>query len=322
MAFLPFSPILAQASGWFAGAVHRLESVLGIQHFTPEVDLRQTPGVDPRLVPRAGVRMDGADVDANLLQQLSAMGLRHGKLMTAESHPELVAQFAVLSARAGLKHPPQLILVENKNPNAMTVSPEEMVVTTGLFKLLDLREVCAVLGHELGHAVSEHAAPRVAASAVFGLGGGVAGNIAGSHLTAKYLPESFHGYGVAHDVAWFSAGAAVGQVVANQVSVRPTELQADIKGAVISGDPEGLISALQKLGETYAKHPVRTAIGYVRSGYPTMDQRIENIQRVAGAMQAHPLESSVVFAPGNQVSNAVHEMGQVQAKTSAPQMII
>jgi Zn-dependent protease with chaperone function len=156
-----------KAAGVFSSVTRWVNGLLGHHDFSPEETLAEAKNIDPRLVPK--VPMQSADIDANLMLELSKMGMKRGRLVSAQSHPELMQAWQVMSARAGLKKAPQLIIVESKIINAMTVSPEEVVVTTALLKKLDLRETCAVLGHELGHATSDHKRPRIAAMAVFGI---------------------------------------------------------------------------------------------------------------------------------------------------------
>lgn len=283
-----------------------VKGLLGYGHyndFSPEEVLLKTPNIDPRFIAQAP--MSNANLDVHTLQQLGSIGLKRGKEITAQSHPELYAAFAQMSARAGLKHPPQLILAESKTVNALTISPQEVCVTTGLLKLLNLREVNAVLGHELGHGSSDHTTPRIIATGVFA---GI-GAMLGDRLAYRGGPGSL----IKHDVpnpsrlrqiatrvfgrgdrplSWIDSafsiaiGVGLGSIVANQVSVRPTELDADRKGAMISGDPEGLISALSKLESTRKSGPIGSFFAHLRSGYPSTETRIRHLRGVPQTMPA------------------------------------
>jgi Zn-dependent protease with chaperone function len=193
-----------------------------------------------------------------------------------------------------LKHVPQLIIVESKIVNAMTVSPEEVIVTTGLLKKLDLRETCAVLGHELGHAVSDHKTPRIAATVVFGGGGAIAAHRLLDRFE-KINPSRLSG--VFYEMMAYILGGTAGSMVANQISVKPTELQADLKGAAISGDPQGLISALNKLEAGRKPNPIKKMFSYLHSGYPTTEQRIHNLQKIAAQMPAPVLSAPISVMP-------------------------
>jgi predicted Zn-dependent protease len=87
-------------------------------------------------------------------------------------------------------------------------------------------------------------------------------------------------------VVSIAIGLGLGSIVANQVSVRPTELDADRKGAMISGDPEGLISALSKLESTRKSGPIGSFFAHLRSGYPSTETRIRHLRGLPQTMPA------------------------------------
>lgn len=294
MALEPTSKFAMWTGNAFGAATRWVQTLLGETRFTPEETLADAKNIDPRLVPKAP--MQSSDIDTNLLIELSKLGMKHGKLVSDQSHPELMEAWRTMSARAGFKRPPQLIIVESKVINAMTVSPEEVVLTTGLLKKLDLREVCAVLGHELGHAASDHKRPRIAATVAFGGAGAYAGHKLWEDFGERpYLQKrpNAHASNYALGLASIFVGSTLGGVVANQVSVKPTELQADLRGAAISGDPLGLVSALRKLEASRERSPLTHMLAHLQSGYPSTKQRIANLERVAAQMPIHPVQSSV-----------------------------
>lgn len=57
---------------------------------------------------------------------------------------------------------PQMYVKQDPTPNAMCIGLDEpiIVVTTGLVELLDEEEMRAVVGHEVGHALSGHSVYR------------------------------------------------------------------------------------------------------------------------------------------------------------------
>lgn len=293
-----------QAGQWLAGGL--------VGHsYSPEGDLAAHPGVDPRLLPR--VPMQSHDIDVALLGQLSNMGFRRGKLVTAQSHPELYAQWEIMSRRAGFKRTPQLILAESKAINAATVSPEEVVMTTGLLKRLDYREVVSVLGHELGHGSSEHTKPRAAATLLYAAAGLVLGLFVNSRV--RFLPDKA-GLLLAETEGLVALGTTLtlASTVSNQISVRPTEYQADLRGAAISGDPQGLASALRKLGETRKDKPFSRFLSQLLSGYPATDARVRNLEQLASewAQQGYvpqpgkPIARAAQHVPGTAITQAQH----------------
>ena len=289
--------LVMKAQSAFSGVWNSLEGLFGYSQysdFSPEEVLAKTPNIDPRFIAKAP--MSNENLDVHTLSELGKMGLKRGKEITAQSHPELYQAFAEMSARAGLKHVPQLILAESKTVNALTITPQEMCVTTGLLKILTLREASAVLGHELGHGSSNHTTPRVVASGLFVGGGALMGEYysrlpgtgGGRHVLPGYLPETIFNMFV---------GGWLGSIVANQISVRPTELDADRKGAHISGDPEGLISALQKLEGSRKAGPLTRAFAMLTSGYPSTETRINRLRAIAQSIPEAPAAPVAEVAP-------------------------
>jgi Zn-dependent protease with chaperone function len=308
MAFAPSSSSLVLKTQSAASAMwDALQGQFSRADFSPEEALIKSPHIDPRFIAKAP--MSNANLDVHTLNQLGAMGLKRGKEVTAQTHPELYRAWEKLSARAGLKQTPQLILVESNTINAFTISPQEMVVTTGILKILTLRELDAVLGHELGHGISDHTTPRILASGGF-IG---AGALIGERLSHMPLPEGLansavkekgfwsglkqvlHGRNtmpgfLSGTVASMALGGWLGSIVANQVSVRPTELDADRKGAIISNDPEALISALTKLENSRKGSLLNQAWRLLCSGYPSTETRIEHLHEIARHLPRHAPE--------------------------------
>ena len=164
------------------------------------------------------------------------------------SAPEYYAIVRELTTRANLPMPKTYIM-ENPQPNAFATgrSPDRAVIaaTTGLFKLLSREEVAGVLAHELAHIKNRDTllmtiTATIAGAigmlanfaqfrAIFGGGGGNGnrGGRAGALLVALVAP------------------LAAGLV---QMSIsRSREYDADRQGAMITGQPLWLASALRKL---------------------------------------------------------------------------
>lgn len=339
---MPLSPLstglmmagnaITSATGWVQGLFTTPTP------FSPEESLLNAPGIDPRLKLRVPMSAEGIDVDT--LAKLGRMGLKRGKLITAQSHPELYQAWEAMAQRAGLAQTPQLILAESKQINAFSVSPEEAVVTTGILKFLGLRETIAILGHEMAHTVSNHTTPRLIATGLFGITGAFLGNglahrggfgalldhtkpnpgffkRAVTWLFGKGgSPESLLG-----SLAYIMMGIGTGSIVANQVAIRPTELDADRKGVMISGDPEAMISALTKLDQHERRMPAPLRwLAYLAAGYPSIKTRIARIREVAAQMPlqpvvavAAPMEIAGPAVVGTEVSNAQpgHHVGNI-----------
>ncbi|MCD0482718.1 M48 family metallopeptidase [Streptacidiphilus sp. ASG 303] len=119
-----------------------------------------------------------------------------------------------------LEKVPELYVTQDPRPNAMCIGMETpvLVVTTGLVEMLDEEELRAVVGHEVGHAMSGHAVYRTMLLILTGIAARIAwlplGNIAITALITA-LKEWFRKSEISCD----RAGLLVGQ-----------DLQASMRG--------------------------------------------------------------------------------------------
>jgi heat shock protein HtpX len=198
---------------------------------------------------------------------------------------------------------PRLYVVEDAAPNAFATgrNPDEasITVTTGLFELMSDRELEGVLGHELGHIRNYDI--RVSLI-VFGL------VVAVGILADVFLRFAFFGGGrrggngqaqllflifgiVAAIIAPLLAGAVQAAIS------RQREYLADATSAMTTRDPDGLASALAKLGEfgrplqkanTSMAHlwiadPLRpNALARMFATHPPIAERIERLTTMGG----------------------------------------
>ncbi|MFQ6020300.1 MAG: M48 family metalloprotease, partial [Dehalococcoidia bacterium] len=83
-----------------------------------------------------------------------ALRMAGAREVTVEQEPRLHAMVEEVASQAGLPKP-KVYIVHNDTPNAFATgrNPKHAVVavTTGIMRILDERELRAVLGHELGH---------------------------------------------------------------------------------------------------------------------------------------------------------------------------
>jgi len=170
------------------------------------------------------------------------------KLVSPETAPELHALTAHLAERAGLPMP-RLAVVDDPAPNAFATgrNPGHAVVavTTGLLNILNREELAGVLGHELTHVKNRDI-----------LVGSLAAVLAGAIMLLANLSRfgfMSRGYGRGRGgnplagllLALLAPMAAM--VIQAAIS-RSREYLADDGGADIAGTPDGLASALGKLG--------------------------------------------------------------------------
>ena len=283
MALQPNSSMLDEPRSLIA----RIRSAFGLRagnRFAPTQVLAESPGVDPLLVPR--VPMNSERIDPALMLQFRSMGFTHAQEITEATHPEFYMGWVELCRRAGFAKPLQLIVTDSKEVNAHNVSENEIGMSTGLLKMLSAREALAVLGHELTHA--RHDA-NSSSRAWIEMTGAVSGAIVGSQFgkaVQQRVVKQQPGFimGVVWETWQFFSMAAVGLagwMTSKQFSVKPSELRADREGAMISGDPDGLISAFEKMSAMGAGQPGwKNFMRYAWSGYPTFEARIAQLRQV------------------------------------------
>ncbi len=186
-----------------------------------------TPGISSRLV----LRLYGAR-----------------PLAPAET-PQLHALVTELSRRAGLQHRPALYYVPSRIVNAFAVGRRDdaaVAVTDGLLRLLDLRELAGVLAHEISHI-------RHNDMWVMGLADMMSRtasllSLFGQLLLFINLPLLL--LGKVH-VSWLAILVllfAPTLIALLQLALsRTREFDADLGAVQLTGDPQGLASALAKL---------------------------------------------------------------------------
>jgi heat shock protein HtpX len=164
----------------------------------------------------------------------------------ASTAPEFVQLVAELAQRAGLPMP-RVYIMDNPQPNAFATgrNPNHAAVaaTTGLLNMLPREEVAGVIAHELGHVrnhdtllmtVTATLAGAISMLAQFGMffGGGQRNNNGGIGLIGTLVMVIL---------------APLAAMLVQMAISRTREYAADEEGARISGNPEGLASALAKI---------------------------------------------------------------------------
>jgi heat shock protein HtpX len=189
---------------------------------------------------------------------LASMGARD---VTPEQAPELHGMIDRLCALADIPKP-RVTIADTDLPNAFATgrSPKHaaVCVTTGLLARLDRDELEGVLGHELTHVINRDVAVMTIAAFFatvagflvrMGLWGGFGfgGGDSDSRNTALMFVAIF----VVSIVVY-----ALSYILINTLS-RYREFAADRGGALLTGAPANLASALQKIQGTMARIPQR-----------------------------------------------------------------
>lgn len=197
---------------------------------------------------------------------------------------------------------PKLYVVDDPAPNAFATgrTPEEasITVTTGLFELMTDRELEGVLGHELGHIRNYDI--RVSLI-VFGLVVAV-GILADLFMRFAFFGGGRRGNGQAQllFLLFGIVAALVAPLLAGAVQAaisRQREYLADATSAMTTRDPDGLATALAKLGEfgrplqranTSMAHlwiadPLQpNALARLFATHPPIAERIARLQTMGG----------------------------------------
>lgn len=186
--------------------------------------------------------------DRLALRAAGARELRPGEL------PEVRRIVADLAQRAGIPMP-RLYVIERPEANAFATGRDPnhaaVAVTTGLLELVDARQLAGVLAHELSHVKNRDT-----------LVGTVAATIAGaiSFIAQMLQFQLWFGGGDGEErpnpigaIAAILLAPLAAMIIQLAVS-RSREYGADTSGALLTGDPEGLAQALERL-EAASRRP-------------------------------------------------------------------
>lgn len=178
------------------------------------------------------------------------------KLVTQAEAPELFAIVANLAQRAGIPMP-RVAIIPDETPNAFATGrdPEHAVVacTEGILRLMTRPELEGVLAHELGHVKHRDiligSLAAVLAQAILFI----------SHMAMWISPRDDEGR--ANPVAGIAI-AILGPIAAMLLQMaisRSREYDADAYSAHITGRPDLLASALERLAAYNQQAPMQHA---------------------------------------------------------------
>ncbi|HET7901514.1 MAG TPA: zinc metalloprotease HtpX [Candidatus Nanopelagicales bacterium] len=186
-----------------------------------------------------------------------ALAAMRARVVTPEEAPELHAMVDRLCAMADMPKP-RIAVADTEVPNAFATgrSPSRAVVcvTTGIVRRLDATELEGVLSHELSHVAHRDVTVMTVAS--------FAGVVAGL-LTRMWLWSGMtRGRDRDQNAALMFLVIMLVSIVVYVVSFlltralsRYRELSADRTGALLTGNPSALASALQKVSGDIASIP-------------------------------------------------------------------
>ena len=185
------------------------------------------------------------------------------KVVGPDEAPELHAMIERLCAMADLRKP-RVAVIDSEVPNAFATGRNQkhaaVAVTTGLWNRLDEREVEGVLAHELSHIANRDVLVMTVASFFamlaalltrFGLYSGMFGGFGGGRDNNNNSVPVWLIVLLVSVVTYF-----LSQILILAIS-RYREFAADRGSALITGAPEYLMSALQKIASQITMIPQR-----------------------------------------------------------------
>jgi heat shock protein HtpX len=225
-----------------------------------------------------------------------ALAMSGAKVVSPEQAPELHAMVDKLCMQADLPKP-KVAVIDTEMPNAFATgrNPKHsaVAVTTGLWSGLEPREVEGVLAHELAHIANRDVLIMTLASSFAMLAG----------MLTRW--GAFFGGGRDRGGApvWLIVVAvSIVTYVLSFVLIRTIsryrEYAADRGAALITGAPEQLMSALQKISSGMARIPQRDlreaealnaffiipAAKELFATHPPLEKRLANLARIAREM--------------------------------------
>src|SRR5665213_379751 len=244
-----------------------------------------------------------------------ALAASGAKIVSEQDAPDLHAMVERLCALAGLPKP-RIAIVPSDVPNAFATgrNPKHaaVAVTQGLWSRLEPQEVEAVLAHELSHIANRDVLIMTLASffamlaalitrwglyfGMFGGFGGGGGNRSNNNNGNNQVPIWL--------IVFVVAGVtyAIRFVLIRMIS-RYREYAADRGSALMTGAPENLMSALQKIASGITQIPQkdlrevagmnaffivptnwRTQMGELFMDHPPMEKRLAALSQIAREM--------------------------------------
>jgi heat shock protein HtpX len=217
---------------------------------------------------------------------------------------ELYEIVQTIARRAKLPMP-KIFIIPKEAPNAFATgrNPEHAVVAVsqGLLQIMNRDEITGVLAHEMAHVKNRDI-----------LIGSIAATMAGAvmilanmaRFSAMFRGGRNDGRGGGIGVLIMSILAPFGAMIIQMAVSRSREYLADATGAGFAGNPEGLASALEKLGAYSGRIPMNASPATAHmfivnplsgrsmmrlfSTHPPLEERIARLRGMSGGYQPPP----------------------------------
>ncbi len=184
----------------------------------------------------------------------------HAQELGPSSSPELHAMVRELALRAGLPMP-RLYLIPEEAPNAFATGRNPangvVAVTEGLLRMLEPREVAAVIAHELGHIKHRDTLVMAVAATIAGALSMLANAAMWGSLLGQHRSEEDEGGNPMAGLVGVLIAPLAATLVQMSIS-RAREFLADEAAARYTGTPLALASALRKIEVWSRRVPMET----------------------------------------------------------------
>ncbi len=231
-----------------------------------------------------------------------------GREVTPDEAPQLHAVIDRLCALADMPKP-RVAIADTDIPNAFATgrSPSRAVVcvTTGMMRRLEPHELEGVLAHELSHVAHRDVTVMTMASFVAVLAGMLTRSMMWSGMLGgdRRRDNDNNGAIIALVAILVSILVYVLSFVLIRSLSRYRELSADRSGALLTGQPSALASALVKMTGDMGRIPTKdlrqaeafnaffftpalagTSLSSLFSTHPSLEKRLDNLQKVSAQL--------------------------------------
>ncbi|WP_419661226.1 HtpX: protease HtpX homolg [Desulfosarcina variabilis str. Montpellier] len=219
--------------------------------------------------------------------------------VSAQEAPDLYGMVQTLARQASLPMP-KVYIIPEQAPNAFATgrNPDHAVVavTEGLLSLMGRQEIMGVLAHELAHVKNRDILIGTIAATMAGAIMMLASMARWSAIFGGMSRDDDNGGGGMIGMIVMAIIAPIAAMIIQMAVSRSREYLADATGARIAGTPEGLATALEKLGAYSRQIPMSAnpstahmfivnplsgkSLQNLFSTHPPMEERISRLRGV------------------------------------------